>query len=146
MNFGYNLLTDCKLSTFAKNILNFYRPHLPEVRIRGVMPCHRMAHCVLIRCFLLPSLSEALCLCNFFSIKDGPHLPEVRVGREAILSLHGALRAYTVFLTDRASARLYLGVIFVRNYLRLGHKCLPEDNHSRMSPTYPEEVVFYMLS
>ena len=52
MNFGYNLLTDCKLSTFAKNILNFYRPHLPEVRIRGVMPCHRMAHCVLIRCFL----------------------------------------------------------------------------------------------
>ena len=33
MNFGYNLLTDCKLSTFAKNILNFYRPHLPEVRV-----------------------------------------------------------------------------------------------------------------
>ena len=33
-----------------------------EVRIRMVMSYHRMAHYVLIRCFLQPSLAEALCI------------------------------------------------------------------------------------
>ena len=36
---------------------------------------------------------------NFLCIKHGPHLPGVRVRKEAILSPHGALRAYTVLLT-----------------------------------------------
>ena len=44
------------------------RPHLPEVRIRGVLSCHRMSHYVLIRCFLQPSLAEALCWRDIFSI------------------------------------------------------------------------------
>ena len=55
------------------------RPHLPEVRVGSVISCHRMAHYVLIRCFLQLSHSEALCECNFFSIRDRPYLSGVRV-------------------------------------------------------------------
>ena len=43
----------------------------------GWLSCHRMAHYVLIRCFLQLSLAEALCLCNFFSIGDRPHVIRV---------------------------------------------------------------------
>ena len=35
--------------------------------------CHRMAHYVLIRCFLQPSLTEAPRWRNFFSIRYRPH-------------------------------------------------------------------------
>ena len=45
----------------------------------GRLSCHRMAHYVLIRCFLQLSHSEALRWCNFFSIRDRPYLAEVRV-------------------------------------------------------------------
>ena len=36
---------------------------------------------------------------NIFSIRNRPHLPEVRVGVVGIVSPHVALRAYTVLLT-----------------------------------------------
>ena len=45
--------------------------------------------------------------------KYGPHLPEVRVGGVGIVSPHGALRAYTVFLTAEPRRGSSPGVIFV---------------------------------
>ena len=50
---------------------------------------------------------------NFFCIRYRPHLPEVRVGREVILSPHGALTCLYGVTYSRASPRLFLGVIFV---------------------------------
>ena len=62
------------------------------------LSCHRMAHCVLIRCYLQPSLSEAPRCRTFFSTGTDCTSPMCEWGG-AILSPHGALRAYTVFLT-----------------------------------------------
>ena len=56
----------------------------------GRLSCHRMAHYVLIRCFLQLSLAEALCECNFFSIRDRQNLSEVRIERNTCPSPHGA--------------------------------------------------------
>ena len=64
MNFGYNLLTDRKLSTLAKTFSIFTDRTVSDVRVEWVISCHRMAHCVLIRCFLQPSLAEALPWCH----------------------------------------------------------------------------------
>ena len=75
----------------------------------SVIFCHRMAHYVLIRCYLQPSLAEALCLCNFVSISTDRTVCDVRVWERSCLSPHGALRAYTVFLTAeprRGSSRV----------------------------------------
>ena len=44
-----------------------YSLHISDVRVGRGLSCHRMAHCVLIRCYLQPSLSEAPRCRTFFS-------------------------------------------------------------------------------
>ena len=46
----------------------------------------RVSHYVLTLSYLQPYISDVHRWCNFFSIRCGPYLPEVRVGRE--LSCH----------------------------------------------------------
>ena len=101
-----------RLSAYVTSSVSGIGRTSPRCEARGILAYHRMAHFVLIRCFLQPSLAEALCLCNFFSIRDRSHFYEVRSKRNTCLSPHGALRAYTVFLTDRASPRLSAYVTF----------------------------------
>ena len=83
------------------NLLYMEMSFLQNLPLRGAnfddVVYHRMAHYVLIRCFLQPSLAEALNRCNFFSIRL--NLPLRGAKLEGRLSPHGALRAYTVFLT-----------------------------------------------
>ena len=82
----------------------------PRCEWGEVIFCHRMAHFVLIRCYLQPSLAEALCIYNFFSIRDRPHTLRGASVERCCLSPHGALRAYTVFPTAeprRGSLHIY---------------------------------------
>ena len=62
-----------------------------------VVFCHRMAHCVLIRCFPQPSLAEALCLYNFFCVKTDRTHSDVRT-LTIYLSHGGAQCAYPEFI------------------------------------------------
>ena len=84
------------------------------------LSCHRMAHCVLIRCYLQPSLSEAPRCRTFFSTGTDCTSPMCEWGG-AILSPHGALRAYTVFLTAeprRGSSRVLSSSVTVADVPR----------------------------
>ncbi len=92
--------------------MNYDRPHLPEVRVGRVISCHRMSHFVLIRCFLqteprrgstlvsssLVTVADVPRWRNIYSIRNRPHLPEVRVGRCFSCHRLAHLRAYTVLL------------------------------------------------
>ena len=72
----------------------------PRCEWRRWLSCHRMAHCVLIRCYLQPSLSEALpwCyLCLLHTDRTSPRCECVLEGFVCHRMAH--LRAYTVFLT-----------------------------------------------
>ncbi len=61
------------------------------------LSCHRMAHFVLIRCYLQSSLSESPRCRTFFS--TGTVRTSLTCESGGILSPHGALRAYTVLPT-----------------------------------------------
>ena len=99
------------------------RPHLPEVRVGvvGIVSPHvaLRAYTVLLTAeprrgstlvsSSLVTVSDAHLMVHLLLYQRRPHLPEVRVGRCDILSPHGALRAYTVFLTAeprRGSSRV----------------------------------------
>ena len=62
------------------------------------LSCHRMAHFVLIRCFPQPCISDAPRCRTFFSTDTVCTSPMCEWGG-AIMSPHGALRAYTVLPT-----------------------------------------------
>ena len=62
----------------------------------GWLSCHRMAHYVLIRCFLQSSLAEAPSWCNFFSIRNRQHSLRRASGEGDILSPQGILCACAV--------------------------------------------------
>ena len=83
----------------------------PRCEARVVLAYHRMAHYVLIRCYLQPSLAEALCFCNFFSLRYRPHGLRRAIWKRIRLSPHSALRAYTVFLTAARSPTFLDNVI-----------------------------------
>ena len=90
----------------------------PRCEWRRWLSCHRMAHCVLIRCYLQPSLSEALPWCYLCLLHTDRTSPEVRMCGWLRLSPHGALRAYTVFPTAVHLRCTSDGVIFVC-YIRI---------------------------
>ena len=71
---------------------------------------------VLIRCYLQPSLAEALCIFNFFSIRYRPHDLRRANWKRIRLSPHGALTCLYGVTYSRASPRL-----FPWYYLRLLH-------------------------
>ena len=52
----------------------------PRCEWGEVIFCHRMAHFVLIRCYLQPSLAEALCIYNFFTISTDRTSPRCEWG------------------------------------------------------------------
>ena len=85
-----------------------------DVRVGRVIFCHRMVHFVLIRGFLQPSLAEALCWRDFFSIITDRTLFEVRVGSGYPVTAWRTSCLYGVSYS-RASPRLFLDVVFVSN-------------------------------
>ena len=114
--------------------------------------CHRMAHFVLIRCYLQLSLAEALPWCYLCLLHTDRTSPEVRMCGWLRLSPHGALTCLYGVTYCRASPRLFLGAIFVcyirtappRGASRGGGypvtawrtSCLYGVSHSRTSPMY----------
>ena len=85
----------------------------PRCEWRRWLSCHRMAHCVLIRCYLQPSLSEALPWCYLCLLHTDSTLSEVRVcGRTPSVTAWRTTCLYGVTYS-RASPRLFLGAIFV---------------------------------
>ena len=75
-----------------------HRTRVSDVRVGRRLSCHRMAHFVLIRCFPQPCISDAPRCRTFFSTDTVCTSPMCEWGG-AIMSPHGALRAYTVLLT-----------------------------------------------
>ena len=109
-----------RCSTLVLSSSATYRPHT----LRGASVCWRVSSAtawrtyVLIRCYLQPSLSDALSLVLSSSATYGPHLPEVRMCVGGLrLSPHGALTCLYGVTYSRASPRLFLGVIFFSNSL-----------------------------
>ena len=80
----------------ATSLLQVQSAHLRCASGEG-LSCHRMAHFVLIRCYLQSSLSEAPRCRTFFS--TGTVRTSLMCESGGILSPHGALRAYTVLPT-----------------------------------------------
>ena len=96
----------------------FSRTAPPRGASDGVwLSCHRMAHYVLIRCFLQPSLSEALCWRNFIGIGQTARRRRASEGGVYLVTAWRTTCLYGVS-DRRASPRLYPGAIFVSNIPR----------------------------
>ena len=139
--------------TLMSHLLQYrYSLHISDVRVGRGLSCHRMAHFVLIRSFPQSSLSEAPRCRTFFSTGTVCTSPMCEWGG-AIVSPHGALRAYTVFPTAEPFLCSPMSHILQYRYslhisdVRVGRgynvtawrtSCLYGVTYSRASPRLPD--------